>query len=1217
MTLPRLRFQCGGALDMHAVYVRRPADEELPRILLDGEFAYCLAPRQIGKSSLRATVARQLIDQGVHCVTLDLSTVGDRTTPAEQWYFDLIDKTRRQLKLEDPLPFWHRHGAQPPLSRWLLYMREEVLAHVPTSIVVFIDELDVLLVRAAVDREAFLAAIRSLYNARADDPACRRLLFCLLGVALPGDLIRDPAVTPLNVGQSVLIEDFTRGQMDALLAGFEGLPLEGACILDAIYKLTHGHPAFTLKLCEQLRRRARAGTPPSVEDLAQELFRRQGHSLESNLDYAEKWFRRDSQSPRVTRMLQLYGRLRSGEIIPADGGDEIQLALRLTGMAAERNESDRVYLRVRNPIFAQIFDESWVRAQQGDRWISEPVRLWREASRNADFLLRGQALEVAQDWAAHREDLHQEERDFLRASGEAAQAERRAATRVLRRNVGILVALTTLLFVSLLGALWQFNEAQRARQDALLEERGARATLLAKLPGQESKAMLTALAAFDEAQSGRKRSAVASGLTAAVQSAELLTTLRGHAGPVLSAGFLSDGSRVITMGGDRTVRLWSVKEPRSLPRIFRDPLLMSADRSHVVLRKQSGLEVWDLAPSVRLTRTVALPESITIDGIDEAGARFLSLRDGVAHMHDLANGRELSAIAIPDRVPGQLSPDGQRLVSRHPDHTVRLWDAKTGHLIHVLRGHTGKVIWSEFSRDSTQLLTGGQDRAVLVWDLTRPDRTPLPLKAHNSLVMRGSFSADGRRALTASEDETAILWDLSNGRPLHVYRGHSDGLAVARLSADDQYIVTPSWDQTARLWSTHGDQELAVLRGHRGAVYCADFSANAKRVVTAGEDHVLRMWDVPTGTLRDVLKGHADGVHDVLMLPDGEHLWSVSTDGTSRLWESRVRELHRFDAKDKRLTAVAVSPDGRQLAAGGADAEARLWNSDGSGSTVALTGHQDGLTVLAFSPDGGSILSGSRDGVLRVYDARSGVLSWATPKHRSPIFYGEFSPDGRQIVTICDNEQGRIWDAHTGVLLRELDNQPSGPLNVTFPYATFSPDSRLLVTTRRDGSAKLWDVRGSELPFELRGHEGAVVHAAFSPDGKRLLTAGHDSTARLWDLRSRRELLRLTGHTAEITTVVFSPSGETILTTSLDGTARLWEARSGAELLFVEGYFENRGAAGFSPDGTRLILATRDNSAMILPVDLHEQLKLGCRFLQNEQLDTKLRNYRSICASAE
>ena len=45
--------------------------------------------------------------------------------------------------------------------------------------------------------------------ARAQDDKFARLSFVLIGVATPGDLIRDPKRTPFNIGQRVDLTDFS------------------------------------------------------------------------------------------------------------------------------------------------------------------------------------------------------------------------------------------------------------------------------------------------------------------------------------------------------------------------------------------------------------------------------------------------------------------------------------------------------------------------------------------------------------------------------------------------------------------------------------------------------------------------------------------------------------------------------------------------------------------------------------------------------------------------------------------------------------------------------------------------------------------------------------------------------------------------------------------------------------------------------------------------
>ncbi|GAB1540308.1 hypothetical protein NUACC21_29770 [Scytonema sp. NUACC21] len=202
-------YTVGGTVqaNQNGVYISRQADEELLALCRESKFAYILTSRQMGKSSLMVRAVERLAEEGIQSVVIDLTQVGTQVT-AEQWYLGLLTIVEGTLLLEtDVVQWWQERSHLGFTQRLTLFFREVLLPEVETPVVIFVDEIDTTLSLNFTDD--FFAAVRSLYVARASEPEFQRLSFVLIGVATPGDLIRDPKRTPFNIGQLVDLTDFT------------------------------------------------------------------------------------------------------------------------------------------------------------------------------------------------------------------------------------------------------------------------------------------------------------------------------------------------------------------------------------------------------------------------------------------------------------------------------------------------------------------------------------------------------------------------------------------------------------------------------------------------------------------------------------------------------------------------------------------------------------------------------------------------------------------------------------------------------------------------------------------------------------------------------------------------------------------------------------------------------------------------------------------------
>lgn len=348
-------FVAGGAVQAGGgVYLERAADRELLRRCADGDFAYILTSRQLGKSSLMYRAAERLVEAGACPVIIDLTELGAQTT-ADQWYKGFLLLVQEQLGLrENASAWWDAHGEYAYAHRLIRYLREVALVERHERLVLFVDEIDTTLRLDFCDD--FFAAIRFLYQARAMEPELRRLSFVLIGVATPNDLIKDPSRTPFNIGHRIELTDFSPAEASALsshLAVPANLPAD---LTSWILRWTGGHPYLTLRVLRSL-----AETPPpswtadAIDHRLHELFLGPAGESDTNLQFVRDMLTKKARNREA--VLTTYEAIRSGARVVDKEHDQITSWLKLSGVLRRQGG----LLEVRNPIYEQVFDREWTR----------------------------------------------------------------------------------------------------------------------------------------------------------------------------------------------------------------------------------------------------------------------------------------------------------------------------------------------------------------------------------------------------------------------------------------------------------------------------------------------------------------------------------------------------------------------------------------------------------------------------------------------------------------------------------------------------------------------------------------------------------------------------------------------------------------------------------------------------------------------------------------
>lgn len=451
-----------GGLKEGDLYIERPADVELLRAIERGEYTYVLASRQTGKTSLMSRTLRKLEATGTRCVKLDMGAFAFEGT-ADAWYLTLAREIAAWLG--QPSAFaeslFLQHARRAPLHRFTRFLQAAVqLSEAP--LVVFMDEVESFLKMPGPVADGFLTAIRSYVNDRDRTPLYRRLSFCLMGVCTPTELIQDERRTPFNVARGIPLEDFDwESVRAAFLPLFAERGAHAEAALQRVYHWTQGHPYLTHRLCKELLEQEGNPPldPPAVDRVVREIFLGSLGREQENLLEVERRFA-VGQPHRVQRRLALYRSLLQGEKVPARGNDPIHLELRLTGLAKEqRLPGEPTRLAVRNPIFASVFDASWLPQTQPAKldpaiWLKEQTQRWIEFDRKDAFVLYGEELREALAWAERQPLIEPRCEEFLNASRRVNDRER-----ALRLNSLLLTALAsssaTFLLSQLIPDYWQ------------------------------------------------------------------------------------------------------------------------------------------------------------------------------------------------------------------------------------------------------------------------------------------------------------------------------------------------------------------------------------------------------------------------------------------------------------------------------------------------------------------------------------------------------------------------------------------------------------------------------------------------------------------------------------------------------------------------------------------------------------------------------------------
>ncbi|KAK4056898.1 U3 snoRNP protein [Microbotryomycetes sp. JL221] len=327
-----------------------------------------------------------------------------------------------------------------------------------------------------------------------------------------------------------------------------------------------------------------------------------------------------------------------------------------------------------------------------------------------------------------------------------------------------------------------------------------------------------------------------------------------------------------------------------------------------------------------------------------------------------------------------------------------LWDMIDFVNVHTLSISQEKITSVDVNSTGEWLAFGASKLGqLLVWEW-QSESYVLKQQGHYFDINTLSFSQDGQQIVTGGDDGKVKVWNSDNGFCFVTFNEHSSAVTQVEFSKQGSIIFSSSLDGTVRAF------DLIRYRNFRTFTTPEPIQFNSLAVDPSGETvcaggtgqgFEIYMWSTQTGKLVDVLSGHEAPISSLIFSPLGDRLVSASWDKTIRVWDvyGRKSSVEPFQLTSDALS-LAFRPDGFEIAVSTLDGQISFWNIvDGTQSSL-IDGRRDisggrkhddrttaannssgkAFTSLNYTADGTCLIAGGHSKFVCLYNVKDGML---------------------------------------------------------------------------------------------------------------------------------------------------------------------------------------------------------------------------------------------------
>ncbi|EGG06958.1 uncharacterized protein MELLADRAFT_35901 [Melampsora larici-populina 98AG31] len=286
---------------------------------------------------------------------------------------------------------------------------------------------------------------------------------------------------------------------------------------------------------------------------------------------------------------------------------------------------------------------------------------------------------------------------------------------------------------------------------------------------------------------------------------------------------------------------------------------------------------------------------------------------------------------------------------------------------------------------------------LLVWEW-QSESYILKQQGHYFDMNTLAFSTDGQNIVTGGDDGKVKVWNANSGFCYVTFTEHQSAISAVEFAKQGSVIFSASLDGTIRAFDLSRYRNFKTFTSPTPVQFTALAVDPSGEVVVGGgtgEGFEIFVWSVQTGKLVDIMSGHEGPISALAFSPLGDKIVSISWDKTLRIWEmyGRKTTVEPFQLPSDGL-AVAFRPDGLEIAASTLDGQIAFFDVINGSQKSLIEGRKDvsggrkfddrvtaansasgkSFNSLCYTADGLRLIAGGNSKYVCLYDCRDGML---------------------------------------------------------------------------------------------------------------------------------------------------------------------------------------------------------------------------------------------------